>query len=157
LTNALLEIKGLRTNFITDHGEIPAVDGLDICIEQREVLGIVVESGCGKSVMSQSIMGLIPQPPGKIVKGEIAFKGEDLSHASEKRMRKIRGNEIALIFQEPMTSLNLLYTIGDQIGEVVKLHRSVKSQCARNTWNCHSHSGSGRVRIFGDGCCAPRA
>lgn len=132
MANVLLDIKGLRTHFSTEHGEIPAVDGVDISVWQGEVLGIVGESGCGKSVMSQSIMGLIPQPPGKIVAGEITFKGQNLVSASEKTMRKIRGNEIAMIFQEPMTSLNPLYTIGEQIGETIRLHRKWKKKVARH-------------------------
>ncbi|SDO89425.1 oligopeptide/dipeptide ABC transporter, ATP-binding protein, C-terminal domain-containing protein [Paenibacillus sp. yr247] len=121
----ILEIKGLHTHFITDRGVVPAVDGIDLYIKQGEVLGVVGESGCGKSVTSLSIMGLIPQPPGKIVKGSILFKDEDLVQAKEKRMQKLRGNEISMIFQEPMTSLNPLLTIGDQISEAIKLHQGL--------------------------------
>ncbi|UFJ43304.1 ABC transporter ATP-binding protein [Brevibacillus humidisoli] len=127
----MLEIKGLQTHFFTDHGEIPAVDGVDLYIKKGEVLGVVGESGCGKSVTSLSVMRLVPHPPGKIVGGSITFKGEDLVAASERRMRQLRGNQIAMIFQEPMTSLNPVYTIGDQISETVRLHRKMGKKEAR--------------------------
>ncbi len=103
----LLKVEDLRTSFFTDDGEVPAVDGVSFHVNEGEVLGIVGESGCGKSVTSLSIMGLVPKPPGKIVGGNILYKDEDLTKASEKRMREIRGNDIAMIFQEPMTSLTL--------------------------------------------------
>lgn len=131
MSEKLLDIKGLRTHFFTDHGEIPAVDGVDLYIKKGEVLGVVGESGCGKSVTSLSVMRLIPSPPGRIVGGAMKFKGEDLTQATESRMRKVRGNEIAMIFQEPMTSLNPVYTIGDQIGETVRLHRKWSKKAAR--------------------------
>ena len=123
MTDKLLEVTGLRIHFLTDQGDIPAVDEIDLEIEKGEILGIVGESGCGKSVTSLSIMKLVPSPPGKIVEGAIMFKGENLISASERRMREIRGNEIAMIFQEPMTSLNPVYTIGNQMRETIKLHR----------------------------------
>lgn len=132
MNDSLLEIKGLRTHFFTDHGEIPAVDDVDLSIKKGEVLGVVGESGCGKSVTSLSVMRLVPQPPGKIVSGNIEFKGEDLARISEKRMRELRGNKIAMIFQEPMTSLNPVYTIGDQLSETVRLHRKMKK---REAWH----------------------
>lgn len=122
MTEKLLEINDLHTYFFTDSGKIPAVDGVSLHINRGEVLGVVGESGCGKSVTSLSVMRLIPSPPGKIVSGSILFKGEDLTKVPEKRMRSLRGNEIAMIFQEPMTSLNPVYTIGEQIEEVVRLH-----------------------------------
>ncbi|CAM5793836.1 MULTISPECIES: ABC transporter ATP-binding protein [Brevibacillus] len=125
MSQPVLEIENLQTHFFTDRGQIPAVDGVTITVNKGEVLGIVGESGCGKSVTSLSVMKLVPNPPGKIVGGSIKFKGEDLVLASEKRMREIRGNEIAMIFQEPMTSLNPVYTIGDQIGEAIRLHMKV--------------------------------
>ncbi|MED2007652.1 ABC transporter ATP-binding protein [Brevibacillus borstelensis] len=125
MSQPVLEIENLQTHFFTDRGQIPAVDGVTITVNKGEVLGIVGESGCGKSVTSLSVMKLVPNPPGKIVGGFIKFKGEDLVLASEKRMREIRGNEIAMIFQEPMTSLNPVYTIGDQIGEAIRLHMKV--------------------------------
>lgn len=119
----VLEVNGLRTSFFTDDGEIPAVDGIDFYIREGEVLGIVGESGCGKSVTSLSIMGLVPSPPGKITEGEILFQNKDLTKLQEKQMRDVRGNDIAMIFQEPMTSLNPLFTIGDQLREAVKIHK----------------------------------
>jgi peptide/nickel transport system ATP-binding protein len=131
VTQPILEIENLQTHFFTDRGQIPAVDGVDITIHKGEILGIVGESGCGKSVTSLSVMRLIPNPPGKIVGGAIRFKGEDLIHTSEKRMREIRGNEIAMIFQEPMTSLNPVYPIGDQIGEAIRLHTKASKKEAR--------------------------
>lgn len=118
----VLEAKNLRTSFFTDEGEVPAVDDVSFTVNEGEILGIVGESGSGKSVTSLSAMGLVPNPPGKIVGGEIRYKNEDLTKASEKRMRQIRGNEVAMIFQEPMTSLNPLFTIGEQLMETVKLH-----------------------------------
>lgn len=127
----VLEISNLRTHFFTDDGEIPAVDGVSLEVKKGEILGIVGESGSGKSVTSLSVMRLIPNPPGKIVSGEINFKGEDLVHASERRMRQIRGNEIAMIFQEPMTSLDPLFTIGDQLIEGIRNHRNVTKREAR--------------------------
>ncbi|MFC4711301.1 ABC transporter ATP-binding protein [Planococcus dechangensis] len=119
----ILDVKGLRTSFFTDDGEIPAVDNVDFHIREGEVLGIVGESGCGKSVTSLSIMGLVPSPPGKIVSGEILFQDKDLTKLSDKQMRQIRGDDIAMIFQEPMTSLNPLFTIGDQLREALKIHK----------------------------------
>ncbi|WP_422122666.1 ABC transporter ATP-binding protein [Planococcus sp. X10-3] len=119
----ILEVKGLQTTFFTDDGQVPAVDGIDFHIREGEVLGIVGESGCGKSVTSLSIMGLVPSPPGKITHGEILFENTDLTKLPEKKMRDIRGNDIAMIFQEPMTSLNPLFTIGNQLQEAVKIHK----------------------------------
>ncbi|WP_434402088.1 ABC transporter ATP-binding protein [Planococcus sp. 11815] len=119
----ILDVKGLRTSFFTDDGEVPAVDNVDFHIRQGEVLGIVGESGCGKSVTSLSIMGLVPSPPGKIVSGEILFQDKDLTKLSDKEMRQIRGDDIAMIFQEPMTSLNPLFTIGNQLREALKIHK----------------------------------
>jgi peptide/nickel transport system ATP-binding protein len=127
----LLEIQDLKTHFVTDRGEVPAVDGVDLYIRKGEVLGVVGESGCGKSVTSLSIMKLIPEPPGKIAGGSIRFKDEELTTAKEKRMKRIRGNEISMIFQEPMTSLNPLLTVGDQIGEAYRLHRNPNRKQAR--------------------------
>lgn len=132
MTQSLLQIENLQTHFFTDRGQIPAVDGIDIAINKGEIVGIVGESGCGKSVTSLSVMRLVPNPPGKIVGGSIKFKGEDLVSVSEKRMRELRGNEIAMIFQEPMTSLNPVYTVGDQIGESVRLHKKMSKKEARN-------------------------
>jgi len=127
----ILEIKNLQTHFFTDRGEIPAVDGVSLHINEGEILGIVGESGSGKSVTSLSIMQLIPSPPGKIVNGEINFKGENIATASVKRMRQIRGNEIAMIFQEPMTSLDPLFTIGNQLIEGIRNHQKISKKEAR--------------------------
>lgn len=119
----VLDVRGLKTSFFTDDGEIPAVNGIDFHVREGEVLGIVGESGCGKSVTSLSIMGLVPNPPGKITQGEIIFEGRDLTKLPENDMRDIRGNDIAMIFQEPMTSLNPLFTIGNQLKEAILIHR----------------------------------
>ncbi|MBL5767314.1 peptide ABC transporter ATP-binding protein [Heyndrickxia sporothermodurans] len=120
--NPVLEVKALRTTFITDDGTIPVVNDIDFQVQSQEILGIVGESGCGKSVTSLSIMGLIPTANGK-VEGEILFNEENIAKATEKRMRSIRGNDIAMIFQEPMTSLNPVFTIGEQLIEAVQIHR----------------------------------
>jgi peptide/nickel transport system ATP-binding protein len=127
----VLEVKGLKTSFFTDDGEIPAVDDIDFYINEGEILGVVGESGCGKSVTSLSIMGLLPKGIGKVVGGEILFKGENLVRATEKRMKEIRGNEIAMIFQEPMTSLNPLFTIGNQLIEAIRIHTDMNKKEAR--------------------------
>jgi peptide/nickel transport system ATP-binding protein len=119
----VLQVKDLQTTFFTDSGEVPAVDHIDFHVKEGEILGIVGESGCGKSVTSLSIMGLVPKPPGKIVGGEIRFEDRDLLRMTEKQMRQIRGNEIAMIFQEPMTSLNPLFTIGNQMTEAIRIHK----------------------------------
>ena len=119
----LLDIQNLQTHFFTDAGVLPSVDGVSFQIHRGETLGVVGESGCGKSVMSMSILRLIPEPPGKIVGGKILFKGRDLTKLPMKELRKVRGNEISVIFQEPMTSLNPVYSVGDQIMEAVMLHQ----------------------------------
>ncbi|MGR6898820.1 ABC transporter ATP-binding protein [Rummeliibacillus sp. TYF-LIM-RU47] len=118
----LLQVKGLETTFFTEDGAIPAVDNIDFSLREGEILGIVGESGCGKSVTSLSIMGLVPSPPGKVTNGEILLEGTDLAKFSDKEMRKIRGKEVAMIFQEPMTSLNPLFTIGNQLTEAILIH-----------------------------------
>lgn len=128
----LLEVKNLRTSFMTERGEVKAVDDVSFSVAPGKTLGIVGESGCGKSVTSLSIMRLIPQPPGKIVGGEILYRGRDLLKLSSEEMRKIRGNEISMIFQEPMTSLNPVYTVGNQIMEAVELHQGLGSRESRN-------------------------
>ncbi|WP_102273695.1 ABC transporter ATP-binding protein [Cytobacillus massiliigabonensis] len=122
MNNKLLEIDNLKTYFFVDNGQVPAVNGVDLFINEGETLGIVGESGCGKSVTSLSVMGLLAHTPGRVVDGSIRFKERNLLSLSEKEMREVRGNEIAMIFQEPMTSLNPVYTIGEQIAEAVKLH-----------------------------------
>ena len=119
----LLSIKNLSTHFHTEQGLVKAVQDVSFDIPKGKTLAVVGESGCGKSVTALSIMRLIPWPPGKIVEGHILFAGESLLQASEGRMRHIRGNDIAMIFQEPMTSLNPVFTVGNQIVEAVKLHQ----------------------------------
>lgn len=126
----LLEVKGLQTHFVSEKGSIPAVDGVDFAIRKGETLGIVGESGCGKSITSMSILRLLP-PEGKIVGGNILFKGSDLVQLPEDKMTEIRGNEISMIFQEPMTSLNPVYTVGYQIGEVIRLHQGLDKKQTR--------------------------
>ncbi|ADO77591.1 ABC transporter ATP-binding protein [Halanaerobium praevalens] len=128
---ALVEVNNLKTYFYTEEGVVKAVDGVDYEIYPGETLGIVGESGCGKSVTSLSIMRLVESPPGEIAGGEIKFKGKDLTKISEKEMRQIRGNDISMIFQEPMTSLNPVYTVGDQIMEAIMLHKKVNRKEAK--------------------------
>ncbi len=118
----LLEVKGLKTQFFTQDGIVKAVDGVSFHVDEGETLGIVGESGCGKSVSVLSIMRLIPEPPGRIVAGEVLFEGRDLLKVSDNEIRRVRGNKIAMIFQDPMTSLNPVLTIGRQIGEALELH-----------------------------------
>ncbi|HHY32614.1 MAG TPA: ABC transporter ATP-binding protein [Firmicutes bacterium] len=127
----LLEVRDLKTYFYTEDGVVPAVDGVSFSVDKGETIGIVGESGCGKSVTSLSVMRLIPNPPGKIVGGEIIFEGKNILEKSEAEMRHIRGNEISMIFQEPMTSLNPVFTVGDQIMEAIMLHQKVGKKEAR--------------------------
>ena len=126
----VLQVKNLQTYFYTEEGIVPAVDGLDFELRQGETLAIVGESGCGKSVTSMSVLRLVPTPPGKILGGEILYKGEDLLKKSEKEMRSIRGNEISMIFQEPLTSLNPVFTIGRQITDILRLHQGMSKKQA---------------------------
>lgn len=128
MTETLIEIGDLHTYFFTNEGVVESVKGVDLKIGRGETLGLVGESGCGKSVTAQSIMRLIPQPPGRIVRGKILFEGVDLVSISELEMRAIRGNNISMIFQEPMTSLNPVLRIGVQIAEVVRLHRNLSKK-----------------------------
>jgi len=121
----LIRVKDLHTSFFTPEGEVRAIDGVSFSIDEGKTLGLVGESGCGKSVTSLSIMRLIASPPGKIVGGEIFYRGRDLLRLNNEEMRKIRGNEISMIFQEPMTSLNPVFTVGNQIGEAIKLHQGL--------------------------------
>src|SRR3990172_2330158 len=118
----LLDVRDLRTHFFTDDGVVRAVDGVSFSLERGKVLGLVGESGCGKSVSTLSVMRLI-SPPGRIVEGEILFEGTDLARIPEPDMRHIRGNQISMIFQEPMTSLNPVFTVGYQIMEAIILHQ----------------------------------
>jgi oligopeptide/dipeptide ABC transporter ATP-binding protein len=128
----LLEVRDLCTHFFTFEGVARAVDGVSYRIEKGQAVGIVGESGCGKSVTASSIMRIVPEPPGRIVAGSILFDDLDLVKLSQKKMRRIRGNRIAMIFQEPMTSLNPVYTIGDQIGEMFRLHKKMSLGDARD-------------------------
>ena len=123
-TENILEIHNLRVHFDTDEGLVKSVDGVDLEIAKGTTLGLVGESGCGKSVTCLSILRLIPSPPGVIAGGEIMYKGKDLLNLSEKEMEGIRGNDISMIFQEPMTSLNPVFTVGDQIQEAIMLHQN---------------------------------
>jgi oligopeptide/dipeptide ABC transporter ATP-binding protein len=131
MAEKILEVKNLQTSFFTEDGEVKAVDNVSFDVFKGKTLGIVGESGCGKSVTSLSIMRLIPNPPGRVVGGHILYKGRDLAKLSTEEMRSIRGNEISMIFQEPMTSLNPVFTIGNQIAEAVMLHQKLSSKQAR--------------------------
>ena len=127
----LLEISNLTTHFFTQDGVVKAVDGITYDLEEGEVLGVVGESGCGKSVHALSIMRLVPSPPGRTVAGEVFFEGEDLLKMDDSEMRNIRGNRIAMVFQEPMTSLNPVLTIGRQLTETLELHQKMSKQQAK--------------------------
>ncbi len=126
----LLDVKDLTTRFRTTGGTVQAVNGISYTIKEGEIVGVVGESGCGKSVSMRSIMRIIPEPPGRIEKGEVLFRGSDLLKLNQDEMRKIRGKEIAMIFQDPMTSLNPVLTIGKQITETIIEHKGVSKQIA---------------------------
>ncbi len=132
MANRVLEVNNLQTHFFTDEGVVPSVNGVSFHIDQEETLGVVGESGSGKSVTSLSIMQLVPNPPGRIVGGEILFQGQNLLKKSAEEMRKIRGNDIAMIFQEPMSSLNPVYMVGNQIAEAIVLHEKITKREAFN-------------------------
>ncbi|KAA0561775.1 ABC transporter ATP-binding protein [Bacillus sp. CH30_1T] len=123
--NVVLEVKNLKTHFTSKKGVTKAVDGIDFVLHEGETLGIVGESGCGKSMTSLSILRLVPSPPGKIVDGTIELKGKDILKMSESELRKVRGNQISMIFQEPMTSLNPVIPVGEQIAEAVRIHQKL--------------------------------
>jgi len=127
----LLKVNNLKTHFFTHEGIVKAVDGVSFTINQGETLGVVGESGCGKSVTALSIMRLIPNPPGKIINGKILFEGKNLLNLEEKEMRKIRGKKISMIFQEPMTSLDPVFTIGSEIMEAIQLHQGLNKEEVR--------------------------
>jgi len=127
----LLEIRGLKTHFATDDGWLHAVDGVDITVDAGETVAVVGESGCGKTVTAMTVLKLIAMPPGRIVAGEVLWQGRDLVPLDANAMRAIRAREIAIVFQEPMTSLNPVYTVGDQIAEVVRLHERLSRKAAR--------------------------
>ena len=172
----LLEVRGLKTYFFTDRGKAKAVDDVSFTLFPGRTLAVVGESGCGKSVTSLSVMRLIPDPPGRIVAGEIRFNGTDLLTLSERQMRRIRGNQISMIFQEPMTSLNPVFRVKEQITEVLKLHQGLSKTAAleravdllqqvgipspENRVNDYPHQMSGgmrqRVMIAMALACSPR-
>jgi len=127
----LLEVRNLKTYYRADEGELRAVDGVSFSVAAGRTLGIVGESGCGKSVTSLTIMGLVPCPPGRIAGGEVLFEGRDLLKLPQAEMRELRGNKISMIFQEPMTSLNPAFTVGDQIVEAIRRHKRVQPREAR--------------------------
>jgi oligopeptide transport system ATP-binding protein len=127
----LLEVKNLKTYFFTPDGVVRAVNGVSYTLDDGEALGLVGESGCGKSVSALSLMRLIPTPPGRIVEGEVLFEGRDLLKLKDEEIRRIRGNDIAMIFQDPMTSLNPVLTVGRQVSEALELHKSMTRAQAR--------------------------
>ena len=129
-SSPVLEVRDLKTCFFTDAGTARAVDGLTFSVDKGDTLALVGESGCGKSVTALSILRLVRDPPGRIVGGEIVFEGRDLLQLSSREMRRIRGNAISMVFQDPMTSLNPVFTIGDQISEAIRTHESVSRQGA---------------------------
>ena len=131
MSEVLLEVKDLKTQFSTEHGIAPAVDGVSFKLERGKTLGIVGESGSGKSVTSLSIMRLLQEPAGRIADGKILFKGEDLVKLTEKQMQEVRGAHISMVFQEPMTALNPVYTVGQQIAEVFQIRQGMKKKEAR--------------------------
>jgi len=126
----LLHIRGLKTHFASDEGTVQAVDGVDLTIARGETLCVVGESGCGKTVTALSVLKLIPMPPGRIAGGEILWQGKDLVALDAAEMNRIRASEIAIVFQEPMTSLNPVYTVGDQLAEVIQLHQQLGRRAA---------------------------
>ncbi|MEO4045091.1 ABC transporter ATP-binding protein [Hoeflea sp. CAU 1731] len=126
----LLEIEDLVVTFKSQHGEVTAIDGVCLQVEEGETLGIVGESGCGKSITALSVMGLVPFPAGRIAGGSIRLRGEEMTKVSAARARAVRGGEMAMIFQEPMTSLNPLFSVGSQISEAIMLHKNVRSDQA---------------------------
>ena len=162
MSEKLLEVKNLKTYFYTDDGVVKSVDGVSFSVGKGKTLGIVGESGCGKSITSLSIMQLVETPPGKIVDGEIIYEGEDLLKKNKEEMRKIRGGQIAMIFQEPMTSLNPVFTVGEQIMEALRIHtdldkhqakeraiemlKLVKIPLAEKRFNEYPHQLSGGMR-----------
>ncbi|ADN01252.1 ABC transporter ATP-binding protein [Spirochaeta thermophila] len=131
MSDTVLQVEDLRTYFRTDDGVVKAVDGVSFSVRAGEIVGIVGESGCGKSVTSLSVMRLVPSPPGKIVGGRILFQGKDLLELPEKEMRGIRGKDISMIFQDPMTSLNPFLRISTQMIETIRLHQGLEAKAAR--------------------------
>jgi peptide/nickel transport system ATP-binding protein len=132
MSEPLLDIRGLKTHFETDDGVVRAVDGVDLAIQRGETVGVVGESGCGKTVTAMSVLKLIAMPPGKIVAGEIRYQGRDLVPLGADEMDRIRAKDIAMVFQEPMTSLNPVYAIGEQIAEVLRRHEGLSRRAAQD-------------------------
>ena len=130
-SNALLEVEGLKVEFDTWNGRVRVLDGVDFSLAPGETLGIVGESGCGKSMTALAVMGLVPRPSGHVTGGAVRLRGEDLVTAGDARLRQLRGNRIAMIFQEPMTSLNPVFTVGDQIAESARLHLGLSAAQSR--------------------------
>ena len=141
--DSLLTVEGLQTHFFTEEGVVRAVDGVTLSVRPGETLGLVGESGCGKTVTALSILRLIPDPPGRIVGGTISFDGRDLLRLPEEEIRKIRGSSISMIFQEPMTSLNPVFTVGEQVAEGIRHHQKVSR---REAWD-RAIEGLRRVKI----------
>ncbi len=140
----ILHVNNLETQFSTRKGTVRAVDGVSFAVGKGKVVGLVGESGCGKSVSALSILKLIPSPPGKIVKGEVLFDQRNLAELSYDAMCKVRGKDISMIFQEPMTSLNPVYTVGHQVGEALRIHQDLTSgEIQRACWKCSIWSASG--------------
>src|SRR6266516_5569355 len=170
---ALLDIRGLKTHFATDDGIVQAVDGVDLTVERGETVCVVGESGCGKTVTALSVLKLVAMPPGRIVGGQILWQGRDLVPLPADEMNRIRAKEIGIVFQEPMTSLNPVYTIGDQIGEVIALHEALSRRAVlertidmlalvqipnpKRRLNDYPHQFSGgmRQRVMIDGAVVP--
>ena len=147
-----MKINNLKTYFYTYEGVVKALEETSFDILKGETFGLIGETGCGKSVTALSVMQLIPDPPGKIIKGEVLFKGEDLLKKSEEQMRKVRGNDISMIFQEPMTALNPVYSVGDQIAEVILLHENFPEQNQKipwyNLWKKHKIKKTIQMKAF---------
>jgi peptide/nickel transport system ATP-binding protein len=141
MAERLLEIRGLKTHFRTDDGMVRAVDGVDLVIDRGETLGVVGESGCGKTVTAMTVLKLIQMPPGRIVEGSVLWQGRDLVPLGADEMRQIRSKQIAIIFQEPMTSLNPVYTVGQQIAETIRQHEDLNDYP-------HQFSGGMRQRVM---------
>ena len=158
----LLEIDGLQTHFFTSAGVVKAVDGISYDVDQGETIAIVGESGCGKSVSALSILRLVADPPGRIVGGSIRFEGRDLLKLSDEEIRKVRGKDIAMVFQEPMTSLNPVLTIGRQLTETLEQHLAMSREQARarrsSSWAWWGFpirsAGSGSTRTTSAAACA---
>ncbi|MFY0521794.1 ABC transporter ATP-binding protein [Archangium gephyra] len=131
MSEPLLDVRGLKTQLSLEEGPVLAVDDVSFSIPPGGTLGVVGESGCGKSLTALSVMGLVPEPPGRVVGGRIRFRGEDLLSLPEEKMRRMRGRHLSMVFQEPMTSLNPVYTVGEQIAEGVRLHQGLSKAAAR--------------------------